>query len=113
MLVMSRAFGGTRALSAVNPKIILGLRLPLGSQCPISPLRQAPPCAKARPGCWDSPPRQNAPTGRHGTSLSAQECPFGRGEFGAVVAAWEQVPVAVCRHLNRRVAEPGLHDLEG
>ena len=36
---------------------------------------------------------------------------FCRGELGAVVAAREQVAVAICGHRDRGMAEPGLDQL--
>jgi hypothetical protein len=42
----------------------------------------------------------------------SEECPFGRGHLGAVVAARKEMAVAVGCHLDRRVAEPRLHHLK-
>jgi hypothetical protein len=44
--------------------------------------------------------------------LAAQEGPFGRGEFGAIVRARKQVAVGVRGHADGRVAESALHHFQ-
>src|SRR5262245_55687166 len=42
-----------------------------------------------------------------------EECPLGCSKLGAVVTAGKQMPVHVGRHLDARVPESVLHDLQG
>src|SRR5262249_56145478 len=44
--------------------------------------------------------------------LLTQECLLGGGEFGTIIATREQVTVGVGSHLDRGVAETGLHDFD-
>src|SRR5262245_14982762 len=46
-------------------------------------------------------------------SRLAQKRPFGRSKFSAIVTAGEQMAVHIGRHLDTRMPEAVLHDLEG